>query len=48
MGGFNAQKFVEEFKIEDRYIPVMLISVEKRLKTLASDGLPLNKATTWN
>lgn len=48
MGGFNAQKFVEEFKIEDRYIPVMLISVGKAAKEAhASDRLPLDQVTTW-
>ncbi len=48
MGGFNAQKFVEEFKIEDRYIPVMLISVGKAAKPAhASDRLPLDQVTTW-
>jgi nitroreductase len=48
MGGFNAQQFIEEFKVEDRYIPVMLISVGKGTKEAhTSDRLPLDQVTTW-
>ncbi|TYR79852.1 nitroreductase family protein [Priestia megaterium] len=48
MGGFNAEKFVEEFKVEDRYVPVMLISVGKAAKPAhSSDRLPVEQVTTW-
>ncbi|KOO50549.1 nitroreductase family protein [Priestia koreensis] len=48
MGGFNAQKFIEEFKVEDRFVPVMLLSVGTAAKEAhASDRLPLDQVTTW-
>ena len=29
IGGFNREKFVEEFRVPDRYAPVMLITIGK-------------------
>jgi nitroreductase len=48
MGGFDKKKFVEEFKIEERYIPVMLVVVGKAAKpAYASSRLPLADVVQW-
>lgn len=48
MGGFNAQQFIEEFQVSDRYIPVMLISVGKAVKPAHSSArLPVEQLSTW-
>ncbi len=48
MGGFNAKNFVEEFKVSDRYLPVMLISIGKAEKEAhQSERFDLDRLTTW-
>ncbi|RAS72142.1 nitroreductase family protein [Priestia endophytica] len=48
MGGFNAKNFVEEFKVSDRYLPVMLISIGKAAKEAhQSERFDLDRLTTW-
>ncbi|HWO96210.1 MAG TPA: nitroreductase family protein [Bacillus sp. (in: firmicutes)] len=48
MGGFNVQQFIEEFKVPERYIPIMLISVGKALKPAHSSArLPVEQLSTW-
>lgn len=49
MGGYNAQKFVEEFKIGERYVPIMLIAIGKA----AQEGHPsvrlkVDEVVRWN
>lgn len=49
MGGFDKQKFVEQFAIPERYIPVMLIVVGKAAKeAYPSSRLPLNEVVQWH
>ncbi|WP_163099016.1 nitroreductase family protein [Peribacillus alkalitolerans] len=49
MGGFNAEKFVEAFKVPENYKPVMLISIGKAVKAgFEKTRLPLEDITTWN
>lgn len=48
IGGFNASQFIQEFKVEDRYVPVMLITIGKAAKPAHKSGrLQLNELTTW-
>lgn len=48
IGGFNRGKFVEEFQISERYLPLMLITVGKAAAPgRETDRLPLEKTTTW-
>ncbi|MBM7704691.1 nitroreductase family protein [Metabacillus iocasae] len=48
MGGFNVQQFIEEFKVDDRYIPVMLISIGKAAKPAHNSArFPVERVTTW-
>ncbi|MFY4776878.1 nitroreductase family protein [Metabacillus sp. RGM 3146] len=48
IGGFNASQFIEEFKVEDRYVPVMLITVGKAAKPAHKSGrLNLDELSTW-
>ncbi|QPC45833.1 nitroreductase family protein [Mangrovibacillus cuniculi] len=48
IGGFNPAQFVEEFNVDSRYIPVMLITVGKALKEGRESGrLPIQELTTW-
>nr|WP_245252185.1 nitroreductase family protein [Paenibacillus sediminis] len=44
MGGFNAQKFIEQFNVPARYIPVLLISIGKAKKPAHESGrFPLSQ-----
>ncbi|MFC3884318.1 nitroreductase family protein [Bacillus songklensis] len=48
MGGFNVQRFIEEFKVPERYIPIMLISVGKAAKPAhASARLSVDELATF-
>ncbi|MFB9276097.1 nitroreductase family protein [Cohnella cellulosilytica] len=49
MGGYNAQKFMEEFGIGERYVPIMLIAIGKA----AQEGHPsvrltVDEVVRWN
>lgn len=49
MGGYDAAKFVEEFGIGERYVPIMLIAIGKA----AQEGHPttrltVDEVTSWN
>ncbi len=49
MGGYNAQKFAEEFEIGERYVPIMLIAIGKA----AQEGHPsvrltVDEVVRWN
>jgi nitroreductase len=49
MGGFDKRKFVAEFAIPERYIPVMLVVVGKPLKAAyPSSRLPLDQVVRYN
>jgi nitroreductase len=49
MGGFDAQKFVEEFRVPSRYLPVMLITVGKAAQPgRPSDRFPVEETVVWN
>jgi len=49
MGGFDRQKFITQFAIPDRYIPVMLVVVGKAAKPAYSSArLPLDETIFWN
>ncbi|SFJ09519.1 nitroreductase family protein [Thermoflavimicrobium dichotomicum] len=49
MGGFDPDKLVEAFKIPDRYLPVMLISVGKAAKPAhPTVRFPVEDVTVWN
>ncbi|ANB59767.1 nitroreductase family protein [Anoxybacteroides amylolyticum] len=48
IGGFDAEKFVAEFQIPSRYIPVMLITIGKSSAPAhRSTRLPVEATTTW-
>jgi nitroreductase len=48
IGGFDAEKFVAEFQVPSRYIPVMLITIGKSIAPAhRSTRLPLEATTTW-
>lgn len=48
IGGFNVSKFVEEFNVSDRYVPVMLITVGTAAQPARpSDRLSIEQTTTW-
>lgn len=49
MGGFNPEKFVEEFNVPKNYKPVMLISLGKGVKAgFDKVRLPLDDVLTWD
>ncbi|SFE33627.1 Nitroreductase [Bacillus sp. OV194] len=49
MGGFNADELVKAFGIPERYLPVMLISVGKAVKTAHQTArFPIQEAIVWN
>ncbi|RKP44786.1 nitroreductase family protein [Cohnella endophytica] len=49
MGGYDAAKFVQEFGIGERYVPVMLIAVGKAVKEgHPSVRLAVDEVTNWN
>lgn len=48
IGGFDAEKFIAEFQVPSRYIPVMLITIGKsNAPAHRSTRLPVDVATTW-
>ncbi|MDA1475036.1 nitroreductase family protein [Bacillus changyiensis] len=48
MGGFDHEAFVKEFKIDKRYIPVMLISIGKPVKPAhKSSRFAVSEVSTW-
>ncbi|WP_027408350.1 nitroreductase family protein [Anoxybacteroides tepidamans] len=48
IGGFNAEKLMEEFQIPKRYVPVMLITVGKSIAPAHNSlRLPVESTTTW-
>ena len=48
IGGFNVTKFVEEFEVSDRYVPIMLITVGKGQKEPRKTGrLDINDLVTF-
>ncbi|WP_153125160.1 nitroreductase family protein [Peribacillus tepidiphilus] len=48
IGGFNVQQFIETFKIDARYTPVMLIALGKQKQPGRPSGrLPISELTTW-
>ncbi|WP_028399497.1 nitroreductase family protein [Ectobacillus panaciterrae] len=48
IGGYNAQAFIEEFKVPSRYLPVMLITVGKAtVPGHPSSRMELDKITEW-
>ncbi|AZB43190.1 nitroreductase family protein [Bacillus sp. FJAT-42376] len=48
IGGFNGEELVKEFKISDRYVPVMLISIGKAAKPAhKSDRISLDQLSVW-
>jgi nitroreductase len=49
MGGYDVQKFVETFRVPERYVPLMLITVGKAAKPAhASSRLPLEQLVVHN
>lgn len=49
MGGFSAEKLVEEFRIPQHLVPVMLISIGKALSPgFPKARLPVEDVTYWN
>lgn len=49
MGGFNASRLIEEYRIPARYIPVMLISVGKAARPGRPTGrFSVDELTVWN
>jgi nitroreductase len=49
MGGFDAGKLIEAFRIPERYIPVMLVSVGKAAKpAYPSSRFEVEAAAVWN
>ncbi|MDF2717147.1 MAG: nitroreductase [Paenibacillus sp.] len=49
MGGFDADKLMDIFRVPDRYIPVMLIAVGKAAKpAYPSSRFPTDAVTVWN
>ncbi|WP_105981024.1 nitroreductase family protein [Bacillus paralicheniformis] len=48
MGGFDKQAFVKEFNINERYVPVMLISIGKPVKPAhKSNRFYVSDVSTW-
>ncbi|MGE6258095.1 nitroreductase family protein [Heyndrickxia sporothermodurans] len=48
MGGFDKEKFVEKFNIEDRYIPIVLIAIGKAAgPAFNSTRLPLDEVVRF-
>jgi nitroreductase len=48
IGGFNKEQFTKEFKISERYVPIMLITIGKAVKPAhQSTRLDLDKVSTW-
>ncbi len=48
IGGFNKEQFMKEFQIDERYVPIMLISIGKALKPAhQSYRLDVEKVSTW-
>lgn len=48
IGGFNRQKFIEEFNVSERFLPIMLITIGKAAEPgRETDRLTLDKTTTW-
>lgn len=48
IGGYNAQAFIEEFKVPSRYLPVMLITVGKAtVPGHPSSRMELDKIAEW-
>jgi nitroreductase len=49
MIGFDHAKFVEEFNVPNRYIPVMLIALGKAAQPgRPTDRFPVEKTVFWN
>ncbi|WP_281287212.1 nitroreductase family protein [Paenibacillus hemerocallicola] len=49
MGGFDSEKLIEAFRIPERYIPVMLVSVGKAAKpAYPSSRFEVEAAAVWN
>ncbi|MFC4778852.1 nitroreductase family protein [Paenibacillus sp. GCM10023252] len=49
MGGFDSARFVQEFNVPERYVPVMLITVGTAAKPARGSGrLPLDQLTVSN
>jgi nitroreductase len=48
IGGFDHEGFIKEFNVPERYVPIMIIPVGKKLKPgRPSPRLEINKLTTW-
>jgi nitroreductase len=48
IGGFDRVKFVKEFQISERHLPLMLITIGKAAAPgRETDRLPLESTTTW-
>ncbi|ASB88838.1 nitroreductase family protein [Bacillus sonorensis] len=48
MGGFDKEAFVKEFAIDERYVPVMLISIGKPVKPAhKSSRFEVSEVSTW-
>ncbi|KXG10344.1 nitroreductase family protein [Anoxybacillus rupiensis] len=48
IGGFDAEKFMKEFQVPERYIPVMLVTIGKSTAPAhRSTRLPVDVTTTW-
>lgn len=48
MVGFDKEKFIKEFNVDDRYTPVMLIAIGKALKPgHQSARLKIEELITW-
>ncbi|KAA6451795.1 nitroreductase family protein [Bacillus swezeyi] len=48
MGGFDKEAFVKEFNIDERYVPVMLISIGKPAKPAhKSSRFDVSEVSTW-
>jgi len=49
MGGYNARQLIEEFRIPNRYIPVLLIPIGKAARPARpSKRLPVDDVVVWN
>jgi nitroreductase len=49
MGGFSAEKLIEEFQIPSNLVPVMLISIGKALNPgFPKARLPVEEVASWN
>jgi nitroreductase len=48
IGGFDPERFVKEFHVDERYVPIMLIPIGKALKPgRPTERLPIEELTTW-